>query len=596
MRKRILTIFGILYIPLLVLSLILFFIQRKGQLNYYAELQERETSIKKEFFNNLFRAPIHNINYWSKIEYPKKFDPLNTHAEFMEPYIDIINGITDYDQFRFLDLSGKEFFRVERKGIDSLELAPLQDKSERPYFTEAIDLEKGQLYLSKINLNHENGIIEKPYKPVLRAVSPIFDIDDQKIGVVVINFKMERILNHLRSKIVDNNFYLVDDNLNIITSNIFKNHVPFEITDSITTLNEEYNLSKQLFKNDTTFLKDNHIWSVQAVNLNDLEEASTFGTGTPLEIITAAQWSVVQELPPRFLHLNLMLLYLSIGIFNILAIILLMTVAYFFTKNRIQREQYLNELEVKNALLLKKRNLLNKNNKQITEINNRLRIRNKQLSEFNYLVSHNLRAPVTSMSVILDMLRKEKEPKIINQLLPKLNKIGSSIIELTQDIGDYVSILDEKKIKVEEVDIVALIDQAKNDFSEILLDSKDFNVTVNLIGWQQILFSKLYLHSILHNLISNAIKYRRAEVLSYIHIETTFEDHKKVLLIKDNGVGINLEKHGENIFKLYKRFHRNVSGKGIGLFLVKSQLEALEAEITVESKENEGTTFKIKFK
>ncbi len=595
MWKRIFTIFGILYLPLLILSLILYVTQRKEQLNYYFQLQNRETSIKKEFFINLFRTPIHNINYWSQIQYPKNFDPLDTHSVFMEPYIEIIQGITEYDQFRFVDLNGMEFFRVERKGIDSLDFGPLQDKQGRPYIREAIDLEKGQIYLSKINLNRENGIIEKPYKPVLRAVSPIFDIDNQKIGVVVINFKMERILDHLRSNIVDNNFYLVDDNLNIITSNIFENNVPFEISDSIRTLSEEHKLSKQLFKKDSTFLNNNHIWSVRAIDLNDPSEASTFGTGQPLEIITASKWSVVQELPPKFINASLKLLDFSVGIFNILAIILLMTVAYFFSKNRQQREQYFNELERKNALLYKKRNQLHKNNVQISEINNRLLIRNKQLSEFNYLVSHNLRAPVTSMSVILDMIKKEKEPKIINQLLPKLNQIGSSIIELTQDIGEYVSILDEKKIKVEELDIVVVINQVKNDFSEILLDSQDFKISVNLIAWQHILFSKLYLHSILHNLISNAIKYRGEDVLSYVHIETTFENHKKVLLVKDNGIGINLGKHGDNIFKLYKRFHRNISGKGIGLFLVKSQLEALDAEITVDSEEKQGATFKITF-
>ncbi len=96
--------------------------------------------------------------------------------------------------------------------------------------------------------------------------------------------------------------------------------------------------------------------------------------------------------------------------------------------------------------------------------------------------------------------------------------------------------------------------------------------------------------------MSNAIKYRREGVSSFIHFETTFEDGKKVLLIKDNGVGIDLEKHGNNIFKLYKRFHRNISGKGIGLFLVKSQLETLNAKISVDSKVNSGTTFKITFK
>ncbi|MEP2238128.1 MAG: ATP-binding protein, partial [Maribacter sp.] len=114
-------------------------------------------------------------------------------------------------------------------------------------------------------------------------------------------------------------------------------------------------------------------------------------------------------------------------------------------------------------------------------------------------------------------------------------------------------------------------------------------------AWDHISYSKFYLQSILQNFISNAIKYKRDDVASYIQFETALENKKKVLYVRDNGIGLNLDKHGENIFKLYKRFHRNISGKGMGLFLIKSQLEALNATITIESKVGQGTTFKIKF-
>ncbi len=595
MWKNIFKIFGILYLPLLILSIVLFVSQKKEHIEYLSKLQERETSIKKEFFINLFHTPIHNGNYWSKLVYPENFDPLNTHAKFMEPYIKIITGITDYDQFRFLDLNGMEIFRAERKGIDSLEFGGLQDKQNRRYFKEGSKLNYGQLYLSQINLNRENGEIEIPYKPVIRVVAPIFDVNKKKIGVVVINFKMDHILDRLKSNIVDNNFYLLNDSLNIITSNIYKEHIPFEVSKSIAPLNETYGLSEDLFKKDTSILRDGHIWSIQPINLNESIVKSPFGSGSPIEIVTTSNWSVVQELPPRFLKGSLTLLYFGFGIFNILAILLLLTLAYFLVKSRLQKETYLNELEAKNIRLSKKRKLLEKNNSKISEINHQLGIRNKQLSEFNYLVSHNLKAPVTSMSVIVDMIKKEKEPGKINELLPKLSQIAESITELTKDIGDYVSILDEKKVKVEDVHIGLLINHIKNDFSETLLNTKDFQVIVDLEAWQHITFSTFYLHSILHNLISNSIKYRRSGVSSFIKFTTAFESDKKVLYITDNGLGINLEKHRDNIFKLYKRFHKNTSGKGIGLFLVKSQLETLGATITLDSEENSGTTFKIVF-
>lgn len=103
------------------------------------------------------------------------------------------------------------------------------------------------------------------------------------------------------------------------------------------------------------------------------------------------------------------------------------------------------------------------------------------------------------------------------------------------------------------------------------------------------------MQSIIQNLVSNAIKYKRDNVASHIEFESAIENKHKVLYVRDNGMGLNLEKHGENVFKLYKRFHRNISGKGMGLFLIKSQLEALHATITIDSKVGEGTTFKIKF-
>jgi hypothetical protein len=242
----------------------------------------------------------------------------------MEPYLEIIKGITPYDQFRFLDLNGKEFFRVQRKGIDSLEFGELQDKSSRSYFKEGIGLKYGQLYLSQINLNRENGKIEKPYKPVIRAVQPIFDGNKKKIGVMVINYKMDRILNQLRTNIVDNNFYLLDDNLNIITSNTYINQIPFEISDSVVPLNQKYGLSGQLFKKDTTFLSNDHIWSVQTLSLN---EVLNFGSDTPLEIVAPYHWKVVQELPPKLLLANLKFLYFGIGIFNFITITMLLTIA-----------------------------------------------------------------------------------------------------------------------------------------------------------------------------------------------------------------------------------------------------------------------------
>ena len=91
-------------------------------------------------------------------------------------------------------------------------------------------------------------------------------------------------------------------------------------------------------------------------------------------------------------------------------------------------------------------------------------------------------------------------------------------------------------------------------------------------------------------------KRQKSDAPSHIIFESSWENDHKVLYVKDNGLGIDLDRHGDNIFKLYKRFHRNISGKGMGLFIVKSQLEVMDATLEVESEEGVGTTFKITFK
>jgi signal transduction histidine kinase len=346
---------------------------------------------------------------------------------------------------------------------------------------------------------------------------------------------------------------------------------------------------------DSSFIENDHMWSQQLIALNGINLSIGSKSNEPTKIIAHSNWLAVLEIPPVLIQSNLQPITESLLTFNIITILGLFGFCYVYQKNLLQKIQFYRELESKNILLTKSKEQLEENNIMVNEINNSLEIRNKQLSDFNYLISHNLRAPVTSMSVIVEMIQNEKNPEILKQLLPKLHQVSSSITNLTKDINNYVSILDNKEIKITEINLLELIEEVKNEFTETLLDNTDFEVRLNLKAWDHLQYSKFYLQSILHNFISNAIKYKRGDVTSFVLFETAVEVNRKILYVKDNGIGLNLEKHGESVFKLYKRFHRNISGKGMGLFLVKSQLEALKATISIESMEGRGTTFKIIF-
>jgi signal transduction histidine kinase len=109
-------------------------------------------------------------------------------------------------------------------------------------------------------------------------------------------------------------------------------------------------------------------------------------------------------------------------------------------------------------------------------------------------------------------------------------------------------------------------------------------------------FDPAYLESILLNLLTNAIKYRNPEKLLEININANKLKDQIILRFKDNGMGIDMVQNGNKLFGMYKTFHGNDDARGIGLFLVKNQVEAMGGNITAESIPGNGTTFIIEFR
>ncbi|MGG7034243.1 MAG: PAS domain S-box protein [Flavobacterium sp.] len=221
--------------------------------------------------------------------------------------------------------------------------------------------------------------------------------------------------------------------------------------------------------------------------------------------------------------------------------------------------------------------------------------RNRDLEQFAYIISHNLRAPVANIIGITDYLKEEDiEPEEKHQMTEGLR---ISVRALDTVINDLNTILQTKREIIEK--------KEKINFSKILTDVQLSIET--LINNEQVVFItdfsaidemitiKSYLHSIFYNLISNSIKYKQPHIAPVIEIRSKLSENKIILFFKDNGLGIDLEKRGEQVFGLYKRFHTQIEGKGMGLYMVKTQVETLGGKISIKSKINEGTEFKIIF-
>jgi signal transduction histidine kinase len=221
--------------------------------------------------------------------------------------------------------------------------------------------------------------------------------------------------------------------------------------------------------------------------------------------------------------------------------------------------------------------------------------RNKELEAFAYMVSHNLGSSVANIKGLFDIWDPDKRTQHEQKYIYAGLKF--SIQKLDEVIKDIQTLLIIKNNLKEGKQLVK--------FENLVKDIKISHYTVikkagvrfrtNFKEVDGLLTNKSYLNSIFYNLISNSIKYKREDVPPLITITSKLDKDHVELIFKDNGIGIDLNAHGENLFGLYKRFNDTQEGKGMGLFLVKSQVEALSGTINVRSEINKGCEFYLRF-
>lgn len=234
----------------------------------------------------------------------------------------------------------------------------------------------------------------------------------------------------------------------------------------------------------------------------------------------------------------------------------------------------------------------NEKNKLINELVQN----NKDLKQFSYITSHNLRAPVTNLLALLKLLNwndiKDEQNIILLQSFEKsTQQLNSSIVSLLE-----ILVMKEKSATTPEaVSFEQILNKALMSFTS-LMEKMQVTLNTNFLGAPNVVFNKDYLESIFTNLISNALKYCSPKRRPSIDISTSINGEFIQLVFKDNGIGIDLSRYKEKMFKLFETFHQNKDSKGIGLYLIQSQVTALGGNIDVESEVDGGTSFIISFK
>lgn len=221
--------------------------------------------------------------------------------------------------------------------------------------------------------------------------------------------------------------------------------------------------------------------------------------------------------------------------------------------------------------------------------------RNNDLEQFSFIISHNLRSPIANIMGLAELmtlpgLSKDDEKEIMDGVLTSVKRLD----DITVDLNYILQVRQGINERRELVRFSALVSNIKASIANILR-IEEVTIDTDFSAINELFTVKSYLHSIFFNLISNSIKYRRQDVKPLIDICSEKENGYLRLIFKDNGLGIDVATRGKEVFRLYKRFHFHVEGKGIGLYMVKTQVEALGGKITVHSEENAGAEFRIEF-
>ncbi len=221
---------------------------------------------------------------------------------------------------------------------------------------------------------------------------------------------------------------------------------------------------------------------------------------------------------------------------------------------------------------------------------------NKDLKQFSYITSHNLRAPLSNLTGLLNLVDDITiEDPELKEIIDGFSKSTNLLNETINDLVKVIIIKDNPSIQKEKVLIKEVFENVFNQLSFLISVHKPI-LKIDLEDVSILEINKSYLESIFLNLLTNAIKYKAPIRQLKISIATKVEDDNLIITFKDNGIGIDLDKNKDKIFGLYQRFHNHPDSKGLGLYLVKSQVESMNGTISVSSIVGKGTTFTITFK
>ncbi len=233
---------------------------------------------------------------------------------------------------------------------------------------------------------------------------------------------------------------------------------------------------------------------------------------------------------------------------------------------------------------------------QLNERNRMLKLlsaQNKQLEDFCYIISHNLRAPLSNMSMLSDLMRGTESATEQRELIEKLNQVSDYLQETFDELVSAIQVRNNVDVTEESIDLEETYKRTVQTLQGEILQT-GAQIEGDFTEVKKIQYPKKYIDSIFLNLISNTLKYRSQTRKLKVKIRTYIKKSWVYLEIEDNGLGLDLNRYGDKLFMLRKTFHRHPQAKGFGLFITRSQIESMGGKIEAESEVDQFFRIRIR--
>ncbi len=243
---------------------------------------------------------------------------------------------------------------------------------------------------------------------------------------------------------------------------------------------------------------------------------------------------------------------------------------------------------------VQQKNLIERQKNEMERLNSQLKAKNESLDSFVYRVSHDLKAPLINLISLQKIFKTKVKNDIDPSSMKTMEFMEKNTFKLQETIYDLLEVTRAEinsDTSIEKINLSDVVQEVLQENGEAIEKSKT-SIRIN-IEEEYIHFSKTNLKSIFANLITNAIKYRDEKKDNLVIIQSSRQGEFYKLIVKDNGIGIDLEKHEEKLFGMFSRFHNHVEGSGVGLYIVKKVVEEFGGTINVNSHVGEGTEFII---